>query len=138
MACRKGDSATGLVESPSASALPQSPTIMGRRYVPPSHDPAKVRAQRTQSRLRKLRAIFPELPEDALERASLRRLSCAVRRCGKHQSALRESAGASAKNAEGAAVAEGGGGIETPRLFEARQTPAPHLCTQPLQAESAL
>ena len=77
---------------------------MGPRYAP-NHDPAKVRAQRTQSRLRSLRAIFPELPDDALERASLRQLSYAVRCCGKDQSALREFGCSSAKNDEGAVAA---------------------------------
>ena len=45
--------------------------------------PAERRAQRAARRLRELRQICPELPEDILSRVSLRTLSFAVRKAGK-------------------------------------------------------
>ena len=45
--------------------------------------PAEKRAQHAARRLRELRQICPELPEDILSRVSLRTLSFAVRKVGK-------------------------------------------------------
>ena len=45
--------------------------------------PAEKRAQHAARRLRELRQICPELPEDILSRVSLRTLSFAVRKAGK-------------------------------------------------------
>ena len=45
--------------------------------------PAEKRAQHAARRLRELRQICPELPDDILSRVSLRTLSFAVRKVGK-------------------------------------------------------
>ena len=48
-----------------------------------SRSPAEQRARHAARRLRELRQICPELPEDILSRVSLRTLSFAVRKVGK-------------------------------------------------------
>ncbi len=58
-------------EAPSAE-----PTAMGKT-------PAQKRATYAKRRLCELRARVPDLPDNALSRTTLRRLSCGARRAGK-------------------------------------------------------
>ena len=49
----------------------------------PPEELARQRAKHARRRLRELRAICPDLPDDVLARTSLRTLSFAVRRAGR-------------------------------------------------------
>ena len=50
----------------------------------PSEELIRARAKHVRRRLRKLRVICPDLPDDVLAHTSLRTLSVAVRRAGRH------------------------------------------------------
>ena len=65
------------------------------------HQLAQQRQYYAKRRLAELRAIYPDLPKDALSHMRLRELSFVVRRAGRGQTALKAEAEAQENNGNG-------------------------------------